>query len=118
MRRNPEVAVNLDNGVVEALVKEIAVAKTFPRLRDKKEALEDLTVEARSITDFPKILEFDPQSLEGLSPSKQHSIVNWELNILTAWLTGNQPVAFEFQGIVMSLLSNTGINQTLDRIQE
>ena len=91
----------------ELLMEELEAAKKLTRLRDKKRALETLTAEVGKITDFPKSLEFDTQSLEGLPFDKQHSIINWELCVLTSWLTKNQLAAFEFKKIVDALVGNT-----------
>jgi hypothetical protein len=107
LKRTPDVDHELSR---ELLIKELEVAKTLTRLRDKKAALEALTAEVEDIAEVSESLKFDIQSLDGLPLSKQHSIVNWRLNILTSWLTGNKLAAFEFQKIVNELLSNTGIN--------
>jgi len=93
MSKSPESLVNLDKGVVGVLTQKLAVARTL-RLIDKKKALNDLTVEVGSIRDLPENLEFDPQSLKGLLFARQHSILNWELNVLINWLAGNQHAAF------------------------
>ena len=110
MSRSPESATEQNNEVVTTLIQELEAARKLTELRDKKEALEALMAKIEDVASFPESLIFDIQSLDGLPFSKQHSIVNWEFNILTSWLDENKPAAFKFQKIVDKLFSNARIN--------